>query len=225
MFEDGKRLLDIEFDKYVSMRTAAMNAVVLTALGLNSLADKKVLLFGAGKIATEAVKILASELGLTNIDIATRSGDLTNIKSATETDDISISAGNVDNIGQYDVIIAHTQTTAPLISKEQLADVKPGAVLCTFITSTEHGEFPDEVYDSTKANIITDWRQSFSGAKDLKRSLEAQLFDEYDILYVKDVLLGQEIDQSKQFTVYRSAGTPIQNLAVLKLLLADTLLS
>jgi ornithine cyclodeaminase/alanine dehydrogenase-like protein (mu-crystallin family) len=222
VFEAGELLLNIEFDNYVSIRTAAMNAVVLKALGIDSLANKKVLLFGSGRIATEAVKILASELALTNIDVITRSGDLTNIKTVTETTGVTISTGDMDNIGQYDVIIHHTQTTSPIISKEQLADIKQGAVLTSFISSTEHGEFPDEIYDSTKANIITDWQQSLLGAKDLKRALDARQFDEQDLIYVKDLLTDKSIDQSKQYTVYRSTGTPIQNLAILKELLNDS---
>jgi ornithine cyclodeaminase/alanine dehydrogenase-like protein (mu-crystallin family) len=218
VFEAGEQLLNIEFDSYVSKRTAAMSAVVLQALGTESLADKNVLLFGSGKIATESAKILASELGLTSIDVITRSGDLTNIKAATAENDLSINAGDINNIGQYDVIIAHTQTAEPLFSSEQLASIKEGAFMASFISSTKHGEFPDEVYDSKNANIITDWEQTLAGAKDLKRALDAHQFDEQDLICLKDLLTGKTIDQNKQYTVYRSTGTPIQNLAALKLL-------
>ncbi len=218
VFEAGEQLLNIEFDSYVSKRTAAMSAVVLQAIGVSSLVDKKVLLFGSGKIATESAKILTSELGLTSIDIITRSGDLTNIKAATVDSNLSINTGDVNNIGQYDVIIAHTQTAESLFSNDQLANIKQGALLASFISSTEHGEFPDEVYDSTAANIITDWEQTLAGAKDLKRALDVQKFDKQDLIYLKDLLTGKTIDQNKQYSVYRSTGTPIQNLATLKLL-------
>ncbi len=218
VFEAGEQLLNIEFDSYVSKRTAAMSAVVLQAIGTVNLADKKVLLFGSGKIATESAKILASELGLPNIDVITRSGDLTRIKAATSESNLVINAGDINNIGQYDIIIAHTQTTEPLFSREQLANIKQGAFLASFISSTEHGEFPDEVYDKTNANIITDWQQTLAGAKDLKRALDAHQFDEQDLIYLKDLFTGKTIDQNKRYTVYRSTGTPIQNLAALKLL-------
>lgn len=218
VFEAGEQLLNIEFDEYVSKRTAAMSTIVLQALGVDSLADKRVLLFGSGKIATESAKILASELGLAKLDVITRSGDLTNIKTATSESKLSISAGSIDNIGQYDVIIAHTQSTEPLFSSEQLANIKQGAFLASFISSAEHGEFPDEVYDKANANIITDWQQTLAGAKDLKRALDMHQFDEHDLVYLKDLFTGKAIDQGKHYTVYRSTGTPIQNLAVLKLL-------
>jgi ornithine cyclodeaminase/alanine dehydrogenase-like protein (mu-crystallin family) len=216
VFEDGKLLLNIDFDEYVAMRTAAMSTVVLKALGYKTLQGKKILLFGSGRIATLSVKILASELGLEAVDIITRSGDLSGIRE--KTDNIVINDGSVDNIGQYDVIICHTQASSSVISKEQLKNIKKGAVLASFISSAEHGEFPDEVYGNSRANIIADWQQTLLGAKDLKRAVDSRLAEEKDLIYVKDLLSDIKIDQNKQYTIYRSTGTPIQNLAVLKLL-------
>lgn len=216
VFEAGKTTLNIDFETYVSMRTAAMSAVLLRGLGIDNLKDKKVLLFGSGKIAAQSVKILASELGLDRLDVINKSGDFSSIIS--ESKDVIIKNGSIDKIGQYDIIICHTQAASPVISEEHLKNIKKGAVLASFISSTEHGEFPDEVYNSSLANIITDWQQTIIGAKDLKRAMDAHTFDESDLIYIKDLLCGKKIDQEKQYTVYRSTGTPIQNLAVLKLL-------
>jgi ornithine cyclodeaminase/alanine dehydrogenase-like protein (mu-crystallin family) len=212
VFENGELLLNIDFEEYVSMRTAAMSTVVLKALGYETLQGKKVLLFGSGRIATQSVKMLTSELGLETVDVINRSGDLTNIRA--KIDNVVVSSGSIDDIGQYDVIICHTQAANPVIPKEQLKNIKKGAVLASFISSTEHGEFPDEIYNRSKANIIADWQQTLLGAKDLKRAADSQLVDEEDLIYVKDLLSNMKIDQNKQYTVYRSTGTPIQNLAV-----------
>jgi ornithine cyclodeaminase/mu-crystallin family protein len=216
VFENGKLLLDTDFGEYTAMRTAAMSAVILKALNYETLQDKKVLLFGSGRIATQSVNILVSELALKSIDIITRSGDLSAIRA--KTGHVVINEGSIDDIGRYDVIICHTQAASPVILKEQLKDIKKGAVLASFISSTEHGEFPDEIYDSSKANIITDWQQTLQGAKDLKRAVDSHLLDEVDLIYIKDLLTNSRIDENKQYSVYRSTGTPIQNLAILKLL-------
>ena len=221
VFENGELLLQIDFDEYIALRTAAMNAVLLQGLGVHNLASKKVLLFGSGKIATAAVKILAAALGLQAIDIISRSGDLTRIKAATKRSGVAINPGNANNIGAYDIILCHTQASEPVITKEHLAKIAQGAVLASFISSTEHGEFPDEVFTSSDANIITDWRQTLTNAKDLKRALESGLCAEPDLIYIKDLLTGRRIDPSKRYTVYRSTGTPIQNLAALKMLVED----
>ena len=216
VFEDGNILLNIDFDEYVAMRTAAMSTLVIKALGIDTLRGVRVLLFGSGRIATQAVKILASELGLEAIDIINKSGDLSEIKVAVTP--VQVDAGSTVNIGDYDIIICHTQAAETVISADQLGSIKKGAILASFISSTEHGEFPDLVYDSTKANIITDWQQSVLGAKDMQRAQDQAYFKESDLLFIKDILSGQKVDGTKEYTVYRSTGTPIQNLAVLKLL-------
>ena len=56
VFEAGDILLNIDFDQYVSMRTAAMSVVVLKALGYENLDGKNVLLFGSGRIATQSAR-------------------------------------------------------------------------------------------------------------------------------------------------------------------------
>lgn len=63
VFEAGEQLLNIEFDAYVSKRTAAMSAVVLQALSVDGLADKKVLLFGLARLPPKAQKYLPLNSG------------------------------------------------------------------------------------------------------------------------------------------------------------------
>ncbi len=219
VFENGELLLHMDFEEQIVMRTAAMNLVLLKGLGIESLASKNVLLFGSGKIATQTVQMLALELGLKTVDVMSKSGDLNKIKTATEKSGVAIQSGSIERFSEYDVIICHTQSTEPVIRKEDLVKIKQGAILASFISSTNHGEFPDEIFDSAKANIITDWSQTILGAKDLQRARDNRLFAEGDLLYMKDILTGKRIDESKQYTVYRSTGTPIQNLAALKLLI------
>lgn len=216
VFENGKLLFNTDFTNYVVLRTAAMSTVLLRALGITSLIAKRVLLCGGGRIATEAVKILAYQLGLTDIDVITRSADLTKIKNTTAKDTITINAGSLDRLSDYDVIICHTNSTAPIMDDEHIGKIKPGAVLCSFISSTDNGEFPDGAFDAAKANIVADWDKTIIGAKDMQRAQNNGLFQEDDMMVLKDLLKGKSIDTSKQYTIYRSTGTPIQNLAILK---------
>ncbi len=217
VFEAGKVLLNIDFDDYVAMRTAAMNAILLIALGVDSLKDKRVLLFGSGRIAIEAVKVLSSRFNLSTVDVITRSGDPTKIKQATENTGVTIKPGSLDDISLYDMIICHTQSAAPVLKIEHIDQIKEGAILTSFISSTDHGELPDEIYDITKANIVTDWDKTIIGAKDMQRAESANLFSNREVMYLKGLLqMTDKVDQAKRYTVYRSTGTPIQNLAVLK---------
>jgi ornithine cyclodeaminase/alanine dehydrogenase-like protein (mu-crystallin family) len=218
IFEGGELIRQMDFAQYVVLRTAAMSAVVLKGLGVASLEDKKVLLFGAGKTASEAVKILAATMGLKSVDVVSKSGDLTKIKDATNSTGVIINHGNAENISAYDIIICHTNCSSPVITPNQLNSIKQGAIIASFITSTEHGELPDELYDSARANVIVDWPQTIAGAKDLQRAVNGPSLEEATIITLKELLSGAKIDINKQYTVYRSTGTPIQNLAVAKLL-------
>lgn len=162
MFEAGEALLDIDFNPYVAMRTAAMSGVVLNGLGIEALKDKSILLFGGGRIAAQSVTMLHSELGLKKIDVITKSTDLGDLQAAAN--GVAIRNGAIEDLGKYDIIICHTNASEPIFKKEQLASIKRGAFLASFISSSEHGEFPDEIYDSQHANIITDWQKNAFGS-------------------------------------------------------------
>lgn len=218
VFEGGELILDIDFQEYVILRTAAMNAVVLKGLGIDSLQAKRVLLFGAGHLATQTVKILTSELGLRQVDVITPSANLSKLTAAAP-DGVEVRQGSLDNVSDYDVIICHTQSASPVLTEDYIAKIKPGAVITTFLTSTEHGEVADSFYASEQANIIVDWDNTIAGAKDMQRARATNLFADSDLILMKDLLSSAAVNPDKSYTVYRSTGTPIQNLAILKLLL------
>lgn len=219
VYEAGELLLDIDFTDYVTLRTAAMSTVVLKGVGMNTLKNKRVLVFGGGKIANVAIKILASQLELQEVDVVTRSGNLTALESELGNTGVRVSAGDINKSSDYDVIICHTNTESPLLQGDQLKQIKPGAFLASFISSTEHGELPDSAYDGHRANIIVDWDKTVLGAKDMQRAQASGLFVEGALITVRDLLQTKKVDLNKQYTVYRSTGSPIQNLAVVKELL------
>ena len=74
---------------------------------------------------------------------------------------------------------------------------------------------PDMVFPAT-ANIVCDWDMTLLGAKELARAIENKQVAKKDVIFLKDLLGGaKSVDTSKRYTIYRSTGTPIQNLAVL----------
>ena len=220
VYEAGELLLNIEFDEYVTLRTSAMTTLLLNALKIKDLAGKRILMFGAGKLATAAVKILASQCNVSAIDIVTRSGDLTSIKQATAELGVEITAGDSNAIEMYDFIICHTQSTAPVLTNEHRQKIKQGALVASFITSTEHGELADEFYNAKDANIVVDWDKTIDNAKDMQRAQKRGLFTSDQLIHLRDLLdSSKSIDQGKRYTIYRSTGTPIQNLAILRSLI------
>lgn len=220
VFSEGKMLLETDFDLYTAMRTGAMSAVVLKALGLTRLASQKVLIFGAGNIAKQSVRFLKAAFpDIEEVFCISKSGKLDDIRSVADQVGIRLSAGSLEDISQFDIIICHTQAEAPVLSKAQKASLKQGVFIASFISSTNHGELADGYFNSAEANVICDWEGTIKGAKEIERSIAQGALNEEDIIFTKDLLNGHKtLDQTKKYTVYRSTGTPIQNLAILQLL-------
>lgn len=222
VFEGGKQLLNIEFTDYVKMRTAAMDTIVLEALGVKSLADKCVLLMGAGNVARHTVKILKNKFpDFGQIDVITKSGKFDELQTICDGLGVSISRGSLDDIHDYDIILCHTNTEVPVLAQEHRDKLKAGAIITTFIDPAVSNEVANEFYDATKANIIGDWEQTRTRATDFAAAVQSGLAKDQDMIMLQDLLSGKRsIDASKGYIIYRSTGTPIQNLAVLQTLLA-----
>lgn len=221
VFVEGNMLLETDFDPYTALRTAAMSVVVMRALTISSTSNKKILLFGAGNIATKSLRFLkAFYPELTEVSCISKSGNLEKITIEAMKLGINLVAGKMTDISDYDVIICHTQAEVPVLTEEQRSSIKKGALITSFISSTEHGELADSYFDSSRANIICDWEMTLKGAKEVARSITAGKLHENSVIMLKDFLNGDKmIDPIKDYTIYRSTGTPIQNMAILQLLL------
>jgi len=221
VFENGKLLLNIDFVNYALMRTGVMDSLLLKNLGVNSLIDKNVLYFGSGNISKWSLRFLKEIYPeLTRVDFINKSGKNNDFMSYSNKLKVKASSPQFVDIGKYDYIFCHTNSTSSILNRNDLQKIKPGTVITSTISSTEHGELADEFFNSNMSNIITDWPASITSAKELKRTIENKSLEETKIIFLKDLLSGKrKIDQSKKYTIYRSTGTPMQNLAVLKLLL------
>jgi ornithine cyclodeaminase/alanine dehydrogenase-like protein (mu-crystallin family) len=221
VFASGEMLLEVDFDQYTALRTAAMSSVVMPTINIMSLAEKRILLIGAGNIATKSLGFLKSTYPeLDKVACISRSGDLKKIMAEAKNLGIELVAGAPEDIGQYDIIICHTQADAPILTEDQRSSIKSGAFIASFISSTEHGELADTYFNSSQANVICDWEPTIKGAKEIERSVTDGRLRQDDVIFLNDLLTGKKtIDQTKAYTIYRSTGTPIQNMAVLQLLL------
>lgn len=220
VFENGELLLDMDFTDYVPLRTAAMTVLVLPKAGHETLKDKKIVIFGAGKVAQQSVRLLKLAYPeLSELWCVSKSGKLDAISSVAKDVGITLHHADATSLSEFDIIICHTSADAPVLPKDAMNSLKPGVFIASFISSTENGEVDDDYYDSASTNIICDWELTKTGAKDLARAIAGGTVDDNSVILLNDLLAGsKQIDPTKKRTIYRSVGTPIQNLAVLQLL-------
>lgn len=218
VWQGGKLLLNIDYTDYAAMRTGAMDGIALKALQIDSLTDKKILLFGTGRTAKWSIRTLSAMFDDLEKVNYINSSNTRSEEFESFCKDLKITAviGNKADINQYDIILCHTNTKQPILNTQELGDIKNGAIITTFLGSdNEHGEVSDDYYNS-EANIVLDWKQNMSKAKDIVRSK----IPESEILFLKD-LLAQKLflDENKKYTIFRFIGTPMQNLGVLQSLI------
>jgi ornithine cyclodeaminase/alanine dehydrogenase-like protein (mu-crystallin family) len=216
VWQGGDLLLNTDYTDFAAMRTGAMDSIALKLCSINSLAKKRVLLFGTGRTAKWSLKILKvifDDLAEVNYINSTN-----NRSEEFETfcNEIGINAlvGSKDDLKNYDIILCHTNAREPVLQVEDLDKIKKGTIITTFIGSTEHGEVADEFYNE-EANIVLDWEKNLKVAKDILRSKTP----ESSILLLRELLTDEKsLFKDRKYTVFRFVGTPMQNLGVLQAL-------
>lgn len=218
VFKAGELVLDTDITDYVRQRTAVMDALLLQALRVPSLG--RVLYIGSGKIARSAVQALKAYYpSLQAVDFINTRGQDEEFVTAARAVGVTATPGSLEQLGQYDVIICHSSAKQPVLTAPLRERIKPGAIIASFV-SEDFYEVAEEYYDTSHANVIIDWDQTILEAPELERAVERKLADPDKLLRLKDVLAGTaNLDPAKAYTMYRSHGTPMQNLAVLKLLM------
>ena len=222
VFRGGERILDFEFAPFMLQRTGVMTSLVLGGLGITNLSSKRVLYIGTGRIArcdVEAMKEHYPELRrISFIDKGNNSQEFVDFAAGLG---VHADKEDIASIGDFDVIVCHTSSKEAILTAELLNDIKPGAVITTF-SSEDFTEVATEYFDTTSADIIIDWDQTVEEAPELKAAVTTGRADRGQITTLKTLFsTGLKADAPKKYTIYRTHGTPMQNLAAMKLVMSQ----
>lgn len=220
VFDAAELVFSGEISPYVRQRTAVMSPLVFTAIGLHDFDGKQVLFVGTGKIAQCALTAFKEYYpDMIKADFVNNGSDASEFLELARSLGIEVKRGDLGQIGNYGVIVCHSAAKQPVLTADMLPHIQPGAFIAAF-ASEDKAEVAAEYFDSAKANILIDWEQTATEAAELRSALEEGLTKKDALLQLKDVFSGKSaIDEQKQFTIYRSHGTPMQNLAFLQLLM------
>lgn len=220
VYRDGKCVFQADYTEYAAMRTGIMDALILSHTH-NNLSDLKVLLFGSGKTASWAIKGLAALTPeITHVDYYSKSGRRESFEEMGKGLGITLTYTEEwrENLPTYDIITCHTRAESPILTPSDIPLIKLGAQIHSFITSTEHGELADELYHSSIA-LLSDWPKILEYNKILMRIIAKKQINPEKITYLREVFGGRYVrDKTVPYTIVQMGGTPIQNLAVLKIL-------
>lgn len=215
IYESGECVFEADIKQQIQQRTAAMVWLFFAAIGHK---PNKVLIVGAGKLATETVRYLKHFMpGLSEIDYHARNRREETFELACS--DLDVSANYLDElkIDSHDTIIMVTNTNACLINDDNIANVQQGTVITSLCTTSQTGEIAGDVYSREDVNVMFDYDLTRSFTPDMRAADESGYLS--NVIFLNDILSRNlTTDISKKKNVLRITGTPMQNVAVLDMM-------
>lgn len=215
IYESGKRIFECDMKDQIQQRTAAMVLLFLDALNHQ---PEKILMVGAGKLATETVQYLKHSLpGLETLDYHARSQRTDTFEAACTAMGISANFRPSLHLAGYDTIILTTNTAECLIDATNIDAVQAGAVIASLCTTSQVGEIAGDVYGRDDVNVMFDYDLTRTFTADMRAADKNGHLE--DVTLLADILNGSATpDQTGKKRILRITGTPMQNVAVLDMM-------
>lgn len=215
-YQNGELLINCDITHEVNVRTAAMNFVVLNSLGITDLSNKKILLYGTGNVWKEFLKLLKDyDWWVNSLDYRnTKSGDK-EFESLWSSLGIQCHYFTWDSLQDYDLIVLHTSSRTPVITKELFATIKNTAIVTSFSWSQPELEW--WIYDQN-VQVIIDRDQTIETTKNLWEQVENGNLSRDSVILLNELLSGLKKPSYEKPIIYRSTGAPMQSLAILQLM-------
>lgn len=216
VFDNGKLVLQMDYTEYVKVRTGLMDAFALDALK-KSPAGKRILYIGSGGVAAWSLRALKAYFpDVESVDYKGASGKKESFEKLASDIGVLAKYAAEPDISAYDFIFMHTNSREPVLLEADVAKLKEGAFVSLY---SDKKEAALEVYKD--AAVLVNWPDSFTKETDLIEGKDTGVIDPEQAVTMLQVLEGKTMEE-KHHTVFRSGGTPMQNIATLKYLMANT---
>lgn len=218
VFSGGTLKKQFDFTDYANMRTGAMDTLLLQALGVEAL-RAKVLLFGTGGIARWSVRFLKAQYpDLSQIEYINRTVTPdADFEAFGKEHGVTLKVTDKSQLREYGYIFCHTSASSPVLLSEDESSLRKDVVITSYLTSNTFEEIQDSYWDTTKNTVVLSWDKEISNSKDLQRAQKSMILDPLRTVTLTDLLKSNTKTLDGRI-VFRSAGTPIQNAALIKYL-------
>jgi hypothetical protein len=113
-----------------------------------------------------------------------------------------------------------TTTNECLIHEGNITSIRMGSVIVSLYTTSQSGEISPEIFDREDVNIFLDYELNKTFTEDMRKANNLGYLDQ--VIYFRNFLLeGKDIDLGVKINIVRLMGTPIQNVAVLDMILEE----
>lgn len=216
IYQAGELLFQCDLKAGIYQRTAAMVWIYLDALAHE---PGKILLFGAGKVGLETALYLKHfNTEITAVDYHDLEPRSTDFETPLSKTGITATFQVDPDLSLYDTIIMATTTDCFIIDHENISKIKPGAVVISLCTTSLTGEIDPKMYGRDDVEIFLDIELTKTFTEDMKQANKSGYLER--AMTFEDLLRnGPGAPNSNTIKLVRLTGTPMQNIAVIKLVL------
>ena len=216
VFYEGNLIYECDLKPGILQRTAAM-----TWLYINVLEHKpeRILLFGGGNLAFHIASYLKDYIpNLMKIDY----NDVEQKKDIFETPlreiGLTVNFTLSPDLSQYDTIIMATNTKDYILHARNISLIKPGTLVISLCTTSQIGEIAEDIYHRQDMNVFLDYPETKTFTADMKKA-NALGYLEKAILFSDIIKERASFDLRSKVNIVRLSGTPMQNIAVIDMML------
>lgn len=212
----GELKFECDMKLGIFQRTAAMVWLYLDILHHT---PGKTLFIGAGKVARQTaayLKHFSPDLGIVDyMDLVPKAADFETLLK-----EIGLQSNYVSHpdFSAYQTIILATNTTECIIHDGNFSRLKPGVVIVSLCTTSQSGEISREIYSRQDVNLFLDYDLTKTFTEDMRRANDLGYLEK--AIYLQELLAGRaDFDLGARVNIIRLTGTPIQNVAVIDMML------
>lgn len=218
VFKEGEMLYQFDMRAGNAQRVGAMVCAYLNAIGHS---PKKILLIGPGNINKHVLEYLKHFMPELNaVEYYHYAEAKPEFEKFAEGIDVKATFVSKIDYSAYDTFIGAVNGKKPVVNVEDFKKIKPGSAFVSLSTTGANDLHPD-IYGLDGINLFFDYEGTKMFTEDM-RTANAKGYLEKAV-YFADVLKGDSGVQLRngdgKVNVLRLTGTPMQNIAVIEMML------
>ncbi|MDD3647266.1 MAG: hypothetical protein PHS44_02080 [Candidatus Dojkabacteria bacterium] len=216
VFYEAQLVYEYDHVGGINQRTAAMTLAYLMELKHKA---NKVLVYGPGKVSTQVVSYLKHFYkDLKNIDYVHYEKPNPEFEKNINEIGIESKFKKEPDLKTYDTIILATTTKDYCLTKAIFEKLKPGACVVSLCTTSATGEIEPACHGLQNVQVFLDYEDSKTFTNEMKEANEKGCLE--NVTYFTEVLKKKVEKSSDKVNLVRLTGTPMQNIAVIEMMLA-----
>jgi ornithine cyclodeaminase/alanine dehydrogenase-like protein (mu-crystallin family) len=217
-FQWWELLVNKDITYEVDIRTAAMNFVVFSNLWISNLQEKNILVVWTWKIAREFLKQLKEyEPWISHIYYNNHHWINLSFEQHWKSLSVDCTFTELSSLWQFDIIVLHTSSTNPIITKELFSTTKDNTIITTFAWSHTQWEVSWEIY-TDDVQLVVDRDQTIENTTEIKKQITENKILKNHIITLKELIAWNKKITFDKRIIYRSTWAPMQTLAIVKMI-------